>query len=298
MAGLNTAQIIEKARGMGINLSDSDAQPILSKAWDQSQYGADAGKVDSLLQGMRTPVASPSTATAPSNVYTTASNDVTAQNAANKAANDTRFAQNRNDITSAIDSYTKAIPGIQTAAENKYGVNTLLGLTNSLETRINDLKGNVSGTGAGGYASATQVDKAVNTKYLPQYNQAASNLGRAATLANADVTTALDPYKTTISTLTDQIARESTGYTTAQQNELSTLLTKMNNGFTLSEDELKQTYDLAKLDADYANKVKLASSDSSGRYIKLGTGDQVYDTVTGKIIAGSSVSGKNNSAGV
>ena len=53
MAGLNTAQIIDLAKSQGINLSDSQAQPILSQAWDQSQYGADRGKVESLLSSMR-----------------------------------------------------------------------------------------------------------------------------------------------------------------------------------------------------------------------------------------------------
>lgn len=49
MAGLNTAQIIDRARAKGINLSNDQAQQILNQAWDQSQYGADSGKVDSLL---------------------------------------------------------------------------------------------------------------------------------------------------------------------------------------------------------------------------------------------------------
>ena len=53
MAGLNSAQIRNKARGMGVNLSDSQVQSILKQAWDQSQYGADEGKVNSILQGMR-----------------------------------------------------------------------------------------------------------------------------------------------------------------------------------------------------------------------------------------------------
>lgn len=51
MAGLNTAQIKDRARSQGVNLSDSDAQSILEQAWDQTQYGADEGKVLSLLGG-------------------------------------------------------------------------------------------------------------------------------------------------------------------------------------------------------------------------------------------------------
>lgn len=47
--GLNTAQIIDRARNRGINLSESAAQSILDQAYDSAQYGADPGRVDSLL---------------------------------------------------------------------------------------------------------------------------------------------------------------------------------------------------------------------------------------------------------
>lgn len=50
MAGLNNAQIIDRARSMGVNISNTEADQILSQAWDQGQWGADPGKVDSLLR--------------------------------------------------------------------------------------------------------------------------------------------------------------------------------------------------------------------------------------------------------
>ncbi len=49
--GLNSAQIADRARAKGINLSNDQVQSILSQAWDQSQYGADPSKVDQLLSG-------------------------------------------------------------------------------------------------------------------------------------------------------------------------------------------------------------------------------------------------------
>lgn len=51
MAGLNTAQIIDRARSIGRNISDAEAQAILKQAWDQSQYGADERKVMAILSG-------------------------------------------------------------------------------------------------------------------------------------------------------------------------------------------------------------------------------------------------------
>lgn len=51
--GLNSAQIRDRAREMGINLSESEVQTVLREAWDQSQYGADAGAVASILGSLK-----------------------------------------------------------------------------------------------------------------------------------------------------------------------------------------------------------------------------------------------------
>jgi len=50
MAGINSAQIRDRAQQQGINLSDDQVQQILKSAWDQSQYGADEGRVMQMLQ--------------------------------------------------------------------------------------------------------------------------------------------------------------------------------------------------------------------------------------------------------
>lgn len=50
--GWNTAIIKDRAREMGINLSDQQASDILSKTFVQSMYGADPNKVMQILRGM------------------------------------------------------------------------------------------------------------------------------------------------------------------------------------------------------------------------------------------------------
>jgi hypothetical protein len=50
MAGYNVAQIQGKARELGFNISQSDADKILGEAWDQSIWGADPGKVEGILR--------------------------------------------------------------------------------------------------------------------------------------------------------------------------------------------------------------------------------------------------------
>jgi len=57
--GLNTAQIIDRARGKGISLSEQEADSILSQSFDPSQYGADPGAVDSLLSARSSSSSSP-----------------------------------------------------------------------------------------------------------------------------------------------------------------------------------------------------------------------------------------------
>jgi len=51
--GWNTAIIKDRAREMGINLSDQQANDILKQTFVQSMYGADPNKVMSILQGMK-----------------------------------------------------------------------------------------------------------------------------------------------------------------------------------------------------------------------------------------------------
>lgn len=207
-----------------------------------------------------------------------------------KADNDAHFAANRNDINSYITKYSGAVPGIVDAADTKFGVGAQLGYTNALNSRIQDLKGNLTGSGAGGYASGDQVDKAVNTKYLPLYETANTNLGKASTLAQNEVATNLLPIQSEGKMLSDQIARESTGYTNEQKNELDALLGRMQQGTQLTSAEIAQMtalseqenqYNIAKLQADTANKPK--PTNPSDRYISMG-GKYLYDTQTGNFI--------------
>jgi len=51
--GWNTAIIKDRAKEMGINLSDQQANDILNQTFVQSMYGADPNKVMSILQGMK-----------------------------------------------------------------------------------------------------------------------------------------------------------------------------------------------------------------------------------------------------
>lgn len=176
---------------------------------------------------------------------------------ANKAATDARFAQDKTDITNFNNDFSTAVPKIISDTSQKYGLDTLLGVTQNLGSRISDLQTNSSNTGAGGFASASQVDQAVQGRYLPQYNSAVSNLEKGTTLAQNEENTLLTPYTTKAQLLNDRLSRESTGYTTEQQQELDALVAKMNAGVTLTNAEQERANQLALAEKTYNQAVQV-----------------------------------------
>lgn len=228
-----------------------------------------------------------------------------------KSEMDKRFAQNRADLSAFNDKYSAAVPNIINATSDKYHLGDLLGLTNALNTRISELQGNTMGEGAGGYANAGQVDKAINTNYLPRFQTAVSNLGTATNLAQNEAGMLLKPYETEGQMLSDQIARESTGYSLEQQRELDALVAKMQSNTQLSVAEMQRatalaemenSYKIAKLQSDTQTNIannKQTTSSPADRYISMG-GKYLYDTQTGKFISAPSTGGGNsyNPAGI
>lgn len=169
----------------------------------------------------------------------------------NQQANDARFAQNRSDLTNTIGTYKDAATNISSDVNNKYGIPDQVKLVNALDSRIQDLSGNLSGAGAGGYASGEQVDKALNTNYIPRFNIATGNLSRSGTAAAAEYGQKIAPYQAQVSTLNDQIAREATGYNNEQKAELDTLLGQLNSGVALSQADMARLASLAATEERY-----------------------------------------------
>lgn len=216
---------------------------------------------------------------------------IDAANAADKAANDARFAQDKTDVTDFNTKFSTAVPGIINDTSDKYQLGDLLGQSNALNTRVKNLQGNLTNEGAGGYANANQVDAAINSRYLPAAQTAVSNLQTGTQLAQNEENTLLTPYTTEATLLNDRLAREATGYTTEQQNELDSLVSQMNAGVSLSQTQIQQATALATAEKEYQNNLDLqnlknsATTSDSNRYITIGDGSQLYDTQTGQIVA-------------
>lgn len=225
------------------------------------------------------PAPAPAATPAPAQTYAT---NVDSTLAAQQAARDKAYQGYTDQLNGAINSYMGAVdPAIQ-AADAKYNVTGLSNLANNLGTRVSQLQTNSNGEGAGGYASSDQVDAAVNSRFMPAYNQAVTNLNSGSQLAQNMVTQKLAPYTTQISTLNDQVAREMTGFTQGQQNELTALLNKA----SLSESEAQRAQDLALEEQKYQNAVQVANI--SNRYYPDYVNGGVIDAQTGKPIGGGS----------
>lgn len=214
-----------------------------------------------------------------------------------KAETDARFAQSKEDIQGFTSRYGAAVPQIVNDTSSKYGLGTLLGNAQALNTRVQDLKTNASGVGAGGYANADQVDRAVQTNYLPQYNTAVSNFQTGMGLAQAEQTQLLKPLETEGSMLNDRLAREATGYSQAQQRELDGLIEQMRIAGSLTQEQMQQATQLAVAEKQFqqalavANTNNKAQSDANTQIVEIGGRKLLINSATGQTIKDLGTSG-------
>jgi len=186
----------------------------------------------------------------------------------------------KNDITDFLTRYSTAVPQTINDVTGKYKIPEQTNIVNSLNSRIQDLQGNTSNSGAGGFASAGQVDAAINSRYLPQFNTAVSNLGTSSTAANNEIATRLTPYTTEASMLNDRLAREMTGFTAEQQTQLQTLVDQLNAGVTLTGQQLQYAEELAKAKYSYDQALATAQTENLQPQ-SITAGNWVYDPASG-----------------
>lgn len=166
------------------------------------------------------------------------------------------------DSAGFLGRYTAAIPQVVEASNLKYNVRGLNELATGLGNRIMELQTNSDGVGAGGYANAGQVDKAVSSNYLPRLQQATNQAQTAERLAQTDIGYGLKPYEMEAGLLSDRQAREITGYTKADENILSTLLKK--EAMTFDEKQLAQA--LAIKEKEFGlEREKMAASERNSK---------------------------------
>jgi hypothetical protein len=104
------------------------------------------------------------------------------------------------------------------------------------------------------------------------FNTSNANTGQLLSATQADQQTALHPLELQINALSDQFARQITGFTTSSQNELNTLLTKLQNQQTLNNQEWERANALADQERQFQQARTLAAQQSASTNAFLGSG--------------------------
>lgn len=126
------------------------------------------------------------------------------------------------------------------------------------------------------------------------FNTSNANTGQLLSATQADQQTALHPLELQINSLSDQFARQITGFTTGAQNELDTLMTKLQNQQTLNNDEWQRANSLADQETQFQQARELAAQQSASTNAFLGSGLTGKSTGVGAAIAKN---GQNGSGG-
>lgn len=104
------------------------------------------------------------------------------------------------------------------------------------------------------------------------FNTSNANTGQLLSATQADQQTALHPLELQINALSDQFARQITGYTTNSKNELDALLTKLNAQQALNDREWQQAAALAQQEQQYQQARSLAAQSSGALNAFSGSG--------------------------
>lgn len=103
------------------------------------------------------------------------------------------------------------------------------------------------------------------------YNTSSQGIGQLLSATQADQSTALHPLELQINAAGDRFAREITGFTSNKQDELNTLLTKLQNDQTLRLDEWNRANQLADQETAYQHQRSLAAQSSGSSATSLAT---------------------------
>lgn len=135
------------------------------------------------------------------------------------------------------------------------------------------------------------------------FNTSNANTGQLLSATQADQATALHPLELQINAMSDQFARQITGFTTGAQNELDTLMTKLQNQQTLNNDEWQRANTLADQETQFQQARNLAAQQSASTNAFLGAGLTGKSTGVGSATSNNTggynftdASGKNISA--
>lgn len=215
-----------------------------------------------------------------------------------------------NQYTAASNAQPK-LTDILNTAQNQAGLGALQGNINLFNTQASGVKGLIDNLNtdtqartAGTNANQAYLDRmraveggSLNTQLsrlttgmgdaANAYTTASQGIGQQLTAAQADQATALHPLELQINSLSDQFARQLTGYTTTAQQQLDTLMSKLNNQQQLNNQEWQQAADLAKQEQSFQQQRSLIAQQNGSTNTFLGAGLTGNSTGVGNAVAKS-----------
>jgi len=207
--------------------------------------------------------------------------------AAQKAATDAENARQEAKITDFLTRFKTAVGAQETVPAAAERIGGTLGLPQLQQTSQGLIKSvaeipKVQTQATRGYdVNANQLARIIGAKQaelapiaqqaVTQEQNAQSNLGTQLGYLNAQQQRELTPLTTEGGMLSDQIAREMSGFSQDKQNSLSLILEKMRNDQAITIQELNNANELAKAKAQYNDVYKTISE-----------GSTLYNTQTGQ----------------
>ncbi len=194
----------------------------------------------------------------------------------------------------------ETVPAMAERIGNSLGLPQLQANSQALQNTLFNLPSTYSKATTGRDVNANQLARIIGQKQselAPAASLAAQNVGTAQSNLSQQLGYGVQqqqkdliPYQTEQSLLSDQMAREFSGFTKQQENALSLVMQKIQNNQALTMQELQNANALALKKLDYDQQIGLLdkqnqSGSNDKRYITLADGATLYDTQTGQIVS-------------
>lgn len=209
-----------------------------------------------------------------------------------------------------LNRYTGAINGQETMSAmakrlgEEQGLPQLRANATAINTTLRNIPTVQLSAARGNEITQNQLDRMVSNqqqKVAPLAEEATRQQQAAEGLVNeqmgyaqADQQKALLPYQMESSLLTDRLARETTMFTTQNQNELNALLTKISTGSQITQEEANRAQELSIAEKNFElEKQRLNSTQKtdSNPYMSVGENSRIFNTTTGQFVGGGSTGG-------
>lgn len=227
---------------------------------------------------------------------------------AQKGQLDTLFAGQRNEQGGFLNDYKSLLGSQPTMAQSAQRIGDSLGLpqlqgnATMLRNTLSNLPSTYSAATRGTDVNNNQLQRIVGQKSSElapavetaerSLSGAQDNLSRMLGYETADKDRALLPIQARQQLMSEQQARETSGYSQQMQREFDGIIAKMQSGVQLSmqEKDLASRYALSEKQFEQQKQLNQQQHDLSpaakqDRYVTLGDGATLYDTQTGKVVS-------------